>query len=267
MILFKYMSFMTANRVIENNSIAFSSLEDLNDPFEGAALCYEATEELTSNVQFNAHFNNLSRKFALLSATRNPLNSLMWSHYGDEHRGVVLGIDANIAGFNDAECCLIPSNYGDVIYTNQIPRDRFPTTSIEKIRDSVTCHSTFMDKDYSLYKNSFLYKSMEWAYEEEIRVVKNISGDERTRYAKNSFENESGKWKKEQFQGRPLFCYQLPKESIKYAFLGAKTYKNISRLNVEQLDYDSCIQSWKDQGVIIKNVCQANDSWNLQVKS
>ena len=108
---------------------------------------------------------------------------------------------------------------------------------------------------------------MEWAYEEEIRVVKNISGDERSRYAKNVFENESGKWKKEQFQGRPIFCYQLPKESIKYAFLGAKTYKNISRLGVQQLDYDSCIQSWKDRGVIIKNVHQANDSWNLEVKA
>jgi hypothetical protein len=31
---------------------------------------------------------------------------------------------------------------------------------------------TFEEQDYELFKRTFLYKSLPWSYEEEVRVVK-----------------------------------------------------------------------------------------------
>jgi hypothetical protein len=44
------MSFNSANSVIDNGSMGFSGLEDLNDSFECAALCFEESGELSSSL-------------------------------------------------------------------------------------------------------------------------------------------------------------------------------------------------------------------------
>lgn len=50
-ILYKYMSFNLACSVMDNSSIGFSCLEDLNDPFEGTAIGFEESEALSSQQQ------------------------------------------------------------------------------------------------------------------------------------------------------------------------------------------------------------------------
>lgn len=117
------MSFLSAQKVIESNSIGFSCIEDLNDPFEGAALCFADETGEESHLAHNAFISRLSRNFGVLSLTRNPLNALMWSHYGDDHRGVVLGFDVDLSKLNEIDECVIPARFGDVIYSSTIPRN------------------------------------------------------------------------------------------------------------------------------------------------
>lgn len=116
------MSFKSACSIMSNSSIGFSCLEDLNDPFEGTAICFEGEDDLSRKLQINPHRNRLSRNYGVLSLTRNPLNPLLWAHYGDDHRGVVIGIDMKKANLVDEESCVIPAQFGEIIYTSTIPQ-------------------------------------------------------------------------------------------------------------------------------------------------
>jgi hypothetical protein len=91
-ILYKYVSFKTALEIIEHNSIAFSCIEDLNDPFECTALGF-SDGEMSASMVTNAYRNRFSRNYVLLSLTREPLYTLMWAQYGDSHQCVAIGIN------------------------------------------------------------------------------------------------------------------------------------------------------------------------------
>lgn len=231
MILYKYVNFKTALEIIEHNSIAFSCLEDLNDPFECTALGFSDGEMSVSMVT-NAYRNRFSRSYALLSLTREPLNSLMWAHYGDSHQGVAIGIDVEKAGLTCTHSSIIPVQYGEVIYTASKPKSTtFEHSSVEFMNigtDATGYNSDF----YNITKRAFLYKSSEWSYEEEVRVVKRLVDSPYGYYSDGGeFSNISGNWvkKKPQSLGRPIYCLKLPKDSIVNIYFGSHVYKNISR--------------------------------------
>lgn len=92
MILYKYVGFEAGLKILETNSLGFSNLEDLNDPFECTGFGFYNLDVPVS-VAINAFRFNFSRKYAVLSLTRSALNPLMWAHYGDSHRGIVIGVD------------------------------------------------------------------------------------------------------------------------------------------------------------------------------
>jgi len=211
MILYKYVSFKVAKLIIETSTIGFSCIEDLNDPFEGTAVRFEANGEVPENVISNAVRNRMSQKFGVLSLTRTPLNSTMWSHYGDDHRGVVIGIDTDIAGFNCTKTNVVPSNYGDVIYTTTKPNSAISQITAKRLMAIGNEVAAFTDEDYELFKRTFLFKSLPWNYEEEVRVVKNINiSHNSSRYSKFKFNNQSGKWNTVQYLGRPIYCLNIP---------------------------------------------------------
>jgi hypothetical protein len=66
--------------------------------------------------------NNLNERFGIFSLTEDPAKLLMWTHYGAEHRGVVVGFQPNHAFFAQvgtlrrveyrAERVSVPSNDG-----------------------------------------------------------------------------------------------------------------------------------------------------------
>ena len=92
--------------------------------------------------------------FGVLSLTKNPKNSLMWSHYGNKHQGYVLGFDENHDIFQN--------NSQPPKYVNKlIPIDY----KDERIRLDAN-----MTEEES-FKPIF-QKSTDWHYEEEIRMIK-----------------------------------------------------------------------------------------------
>ena len=125
MILYKYMSPEGALKVLEENSIAFSIASEFNDPFETQAgypvQPSNSIEMIFEGIRSWAKRNIWVENSGVLSLTRTPINPLMWAHYSSKHYGMVIGFDVNKAGFCDESRCLIPSQYGSIIYTQTRP--------------------------------------------------------------------------------------------------------------------------------------------------
>lgn len=107
-------------------------------------------------------------KFGIISLTENPHNLLMWSHYADEHNGVVISISNTDDTFSFSEHGIDRSRIGNksairVLYDSKRPGANIPDECI-----------------YSIYEDEFfkhfaLVKSDNWIYEKEHRFLMPIS--------------------------------------------------------------------------------------------
>lgn len=132
--LFKYYPFnkFTLDALI-NGYFYLASAEQLNDPIE---LPY-------SNLTKNREFVVLRPHFRLSSLSNNENSMLMWSHYAENHTGLMI------------EYCFegaLPDGVGieKVLYPHVDER--------------------FMKKDKYLFNQYMLTKNKDWAYEKEVRL-------------------------------------------------------------------------------------------------
>lgn len=265
MILYKYMSFEAAVKAIETPSVGFSCLEDLNDPFECTAFGFQDNADTVINAQIasGSSKSKFSRNYGVLSLTRQPLNSLMWSHYGDSHHGIVIGLDMDQAGLSDLESCVIPHQYGEVVYTVTKPHKGLPIISLEALME-IRNNVQFNPDTYNLVKRAFLYKSLEWGYEEEVRIIKHISS---LPFSYHSSEGRHENWRKINLSGRPLYLLDIPTESIREVYLGKNAYKNVSRKNLLTGDeFRNLLKSWKERGITLMRCEPDINSWNLKAQ-
>lgn len=249
MIVYKYVPFDSAEKIISQSSIGFSGMRFLNDPFEGGYI--NADERLRSR---------LHSKYAVLSFTRQPLNSLMWAHYGDSHQGVVLEIDAEKAGLCNTDTCLIPAQYGDVIYTSNKPIEEISLSYSNDLRNYLTAIK-FSHDCYEFYKLAFLHKSLDWAYEEEVRVVKSIGGYPDGEQVFGEYNVGSDVFNRTNIgskdQERPLDCLSIRPESIVSAYLG---------LRVNQENKMKAVQWATDLKIKLYKCGLDSKSWNLKAE-
>ncbi|WP_038344583.1 DUF2971 domain-containing protein [Acinetobacter sp. A47] len=230
MILYKYVRFDDAIRILEEQTLAFSHLEDFNDPFECTGLgLYELNVPL--KVATNAFINRFSRKYIILCLTRTAVNPLMWSHYGDSHKGVVIGIDTQKAGFENIEQYIIPVQKGEIRYLRTNPKDinKANIDNLVGVGDSKLLNWEYNEE---LLKHALLYKMQDWAYEEEVRIVKNISsiGAGYHYSSKKEFEIDGQIWSRIQLPTRPIYCIKIPKEAFVDITIGLASYKELKRL-------------------------------------
>jgi hypothetical protein len=96
---------------------------------------------------------------AIFCATLSCNNLLMWAHYAQQHRGVVLGFKPDIE--QDSFLRLMkPVRYTDI-------RPAF----YGHLEDTIRRGSTFTENDMTEFRDSFIYsKSTHWSYEEELRI-------------------------------------------------------------------------------------------------
>lgn len=151
--------------------VYFSSPLHFNDPFELSAKVdpveFSFLDGLsrTGKLEVERVFRTASpsavsdawkSNVGILCLTENPLNILMWSHYGGNHSGVCIGFDSELDPFGDA----VPVRYSD-----ERSRVSFTSTPDE------------------LVERVLLTKSKHWEYEKEWRVIKRSVGeDERDFY-------------------------------------------------------------------------------------
>lgn len=253
MILYKYVGFDAGLKILETNSLGFSNLEDFNDPFECTGFGFYDLD-VPKSVVINAFKNNFSRKYAVLSLTRSALNLLMWSHYGDSYKGIVIGIDTKKAGFDDGDKFIIPSIKGELRYLKTVPKGviKANINDLMSVGDSEKLN---WDTNEDLLKHALLYKMQEWAYEEEVRVVKNIYP------AKFSYHSSSGKeklidgqkWKSISLGTRSLYTMEIPKEAIVEVYVGKNAYIDLRR---KQEKVKSVINHEVDEFNKLKDICQ-----------
>lgn len=213
MILYKYVDLNTALLIIKNSTLKFSKASTLNDPFELTSLHYGTLEQYENQT---LKFYAACMSYGILSLTRNPLNPLMWAHYckgekfPDErgisldednasHAGIVFGIDMDKAGLNDDVLNVIPAKFGSVIYASTKPS--FPFKNSENHNFFEGLQFNFDPSQLEALQRTFLYKPAYWSYEEEVRVVRNISCN------------------REQIQN-------IDRESIKEAYVGIRNAYN-----------------------------------------
>ncbi|BAW21306.1 MULTISPECIES: DUF2971 domain-containing protein [Pseudomonas] len=165
MILYKYMSHTALAAVFKYSTIRFTTPEFFNDPFDcaisGGNGASNEDDAGLSNILTAMHYR---KRMGVLCLTRNPLNLLMWAHYADNHAGAVIGIDTELAGLECDKENLIPANSGSVVYTSVRPSSFGVKLPYEFARP----------RDSTILEKIFLHKSVHWAYEEEVRVAREI---------------------------------------------------------------------------------------------
>ena len=192
---YKYLPFNEGSlQVIESGTIKFTCPLDFNDPFDcipwyevgdvrklrktRPAVAQAVAEELSMSpaqrikasgkwkanldrLLKNGQFSNLLLKdVGVVSLTRNPLSIPMWSHYADHHRGFVVEFKIPIRGpGHQVELWtrkLVPLEVQyDVERPKLVLADGNPTDLLERV---------------------VLTKSLDWAYEEEERVIDHVRG-------------------------------------------------------------------------------------------
>lgn len=162
---------------LEEGYLWFSSADDLNDPFEGCIKLKEVEQDTTMEISLNFNirvnggapkeerkifeipnlihqsndyykrvFQSMLAQTKVCCFSKSKTNKLMWSHYADKHRGMVMeydiSFDINLFRF------ALP-----VIYNEKLPEINFMTQQNKSIK--------------SVLKN----KSHDWNYEQEVRLI------------------------------------------------------------------------------------------------
>lgn len=127
--------------------MAYSKLDSFKGDLE--KICEFLRERIT---EFENFFNNKG----VLSLSKEPASMLMWGHYGDNHRGIAIGIEPDENGI-----------LSDSRFTNPVHYENdYPNISA---RDVVLAGSW---EEWDALSNLIIHtKSSEWSYEKEVRVV------------------------------------------------------------------------------------------------
>lgn len=221
--LFKYLGPARID-VLQNLKVRFTQPCQLNDPFESALLVQldaladfeaqmedlarelvpETEEEFAQLEEAKANAraytksllkpeaagqsvaNMINKAQGVLSLSRTNDSLLMWSHYGDSHKGLALGLDDSHDWFRVKNGLGNVTKPHNVVYTS--------------VRSPVVADT----EDF--YERLLCYKSLEWAYEQEVRIFRTFGS------SREEFE-----------QNRPdqVHLFPVPKDCIKEIYIGA----------------------------------------------
>lgn len=249
MILYKYYGFNSGKSALESERVGFRTPIHLNDPFEVSVLEDKSFNEGRS-------IREVLDNVVILSLTRTPFNPLMWAHYGDEHRGFVIGYEVETPFFQCRKSNLIPVQKGNVIYTKTKPYIKTSRESTTNLCNAIEgLYDEQDNKTTELIGHLFLNKDTIWSYEEEVRIVKatmnwEMEVRELLENPYNSYSDNDG------IPGLKIYDYQV---EIKEVYLGARN-PDLSSQDKSILKYLNGLQK---KGAKIYSVSVERESWNL----
>lgn len=125
--------------IIKNNRLYAPKYMNLNDRWEGHYTHdSDVARELTKAIQ------SIKKRLGIVSLTYNKNHTLMWSHYADGERGIIVGVR-----INDPK-----ADIRKVIYEDKLPyMNTYEGYGKRKFARQVLSH-----------------KLLDWKYEEEVRV-------------------------------------------------------------------------------------------------
>lgn len=137
---------------IRDSRLKLARFEDMNDPFELLAIDLPTRRD---RRDFNALKADIDKTIGVLCFSRSWSNPVLWSHYGDKHRGIC-------SGFDIPDALVKPVTYQG---------KRLPA----RIEHDVAQHDT-ETAGYRLLTTKFEH----WRYEDEIRVIVKLEGAPKT---------------------------------------------------------------------------------------
>ena len=162
---------------IRKATIYFSCKDDVNDPFD---LDVPVTTYLKDSVI-------VDYPYRLFCLTKDPLHILMWSHYGDSHRGIAMKYKCKdivnaITSCSDIDYCY----FGKVNYRKARPNYRdflsstaryLPTTFLDHIFTAIVLFSKFKAWEYEQeYRFVPMFKSVNSGYSLNVDYKEIIGG-------------------------------------------------------------------------------------------
>ena len=179
---FKYFRFRPINKyLIEslvNPSLYFAKPEELNDPFDCNLDIKRAIENFKSSViglreRFLAELLDKSEFFenwklqlgnvGVCSFSNNANETLMWSHYADDHRGVRL--------LYQFPWAVLLEKFKPVVVMGEV---EYSTERLTKLLTRVPMEmETFVTELVHVYLKT---KNPAWGYEKEVRIIRRKHG-------------------------------------------------------------------------------------------
>ena len=154
-----------------------------------AELIVDVKSKTHSSVLGQELMARLSDNLGVLSLSRTEDNLLMWSHYADEGKGLVIGFDEEHEFFKQPDLAGRSTRPISVVYTRK--RKKI-------VHDEERCYEKLLGE-----------KPLEWAYEEEERLFR-------------SFLSKEGCVGKDAY-GMDIILTDVPKEAIKAVYFGYRT--------------------------------------------
>lgn len=158
--------------LVKDGSLWFSRMSDLNDPFEGdftfsqkyidENFIKHSTLPQQGNFEYHKALAESFRErkrshLFIMSLTEKLADTVMWSHYADNHAGLVVGIEfaeTNEEQFPEADVQFIKRNDS---YIHDVAYNSSPVV--------------IDDNSLEEFSKIFLRKSEQWAYEAEKRIA------------------------------------------------------------------------------------------------
>ena len=198
----------------------------------------------------------------------------MWSHYADSYKGVVIGVDTQKAGLEDIEKFMIPAQRGEIIYLATAPKNPIQLTQCEI--DQIAEPTDIDEQKYEdLCKKAFLYKSLYWAYEEEVRIVKNIYPAKFAYSSPHSREKivDGQNWKRISLGARPIYTIEIPKNAFVEVYFGERAYRdqrqkqkkpNEIHADTNVKSYNQLLDLCRESGIPLYRVGVDIHNWSLK---
>lgn len=211
--IYKYMKTKTYDKngetnllkkVFEDKTLRFTSPLSFNDPFELNPYIKNLINEEKHIVvdAVSAHINSIGKAHEFYKKIRTDLlehtgmlclsgkqdNLLMWAHYADEHRGIVLEFDKSHPFLLNP----ILKENTDLLF------------ALEKVKYNKNRPHIDSDAYLEKEKQIFLIKSKDWEYEDEYRMMLLL----------DELDNSSNKYN-----------IEFPSEMIKSIYIGCQAEK------------------------------------------
>lgn len=186
---YKYLKFDEGSlRIITDGTLKFTCPLEFNDPFDSLPVYDESSiseiyrlrpdliklvakqknmspsKRIFNKGKFTKNFERVVRSgdFAkgiystvgIFCLSRTPTNPLMWAHYADNHKGLVVEFKISLEGTLDPK-----------VYRRILPH-KVNYTDVRPILDVVRAPDQKAD-----IESYFLTKSLDWQYEQEERVI------------------------------------------------------------------------------------------------
>jgi hypothetical protein len=138
--------------------------------------------------------DELGRELRVLCLSCNPKSVLMWGHYTNCYRGIALGIDTDVRGFQTGlKAEVYPIEYSSDRSKTRLPLAYFSSPHIEMMDcygnivnppDSLVDSYAGLQITFCQYRKelqeakiaALTTKAQDWHYEQEIRFIYDVSG-------------------------------------------------------------------------------------------